>query len=88
MSESTPIIVNESAVPGALTSAVRQIALVGGGWAVGRGYLDSDTLSALVTIGVIVGPFIYGQIKGWRNHQRLVKAAGAAPNNVAVVTEK
>jgi hypothetical protein len=42
-------------------AAVRQVALLVGGWAVGRGYLDDDTLTMLVTIAVIVVPLIWGQ---------------------------
>ncbi|ANI78997.1 Pam3-gp28 family putative phage holin [Sphingobium sp. EP60837] len=44
-------------------AAVRQIALVAGGWAIGRGYLQQDTLTALITIAGLAVPFIWGQSK-------------------------
>ena len=80
-----PIQINASATPGALAAAVRQVLLVAGGWAVGKGYLDNDTVTALITIAVIVGPLVYGQIKGIRTHEKLVTVAEAAPDRVAEV---
>jgi len=82
---SEPIVVNSNPAPDAIWAAARQILLVIGGWAVGRGYLEDDTLSGIVTVVVIVGPLIYGQIKGLRNHAKLVTAAEAAPSSVANV---
>lgn len=46
-----------------LTAAIRQIALVAGGYAVGRGWLKDDTLTAITTIAVLLVPFVWGQIK-------------------------
>lgn len=46
-----------------LAAAVRQIVLVAGGWAVGKGYLESDTVAAIATVAVIAVPLIWGQIK-------------------------
>ena len=46
-----------------LAAAVRQIALAVGGYAVGKGWLEDDTVTAIVTIAVILVPFIWGQIK-------------------------
>lgn len=45
-----------------LVAAVRQIALVAGGWAIGKGWLQQDTLTALVTIATIAAPLIIGQL--------------------------
>ena len=42
-------------------AAVRQLALLVGGWAVGRGYLDDDTVTMIATAAVIVVPLIWGQ---------------------------
>ncbi len=44
-------------------AAIRQIALVAGGFAVGRGWLAADTLTAITTIAVLIVPFVWGQIK-------------------------
>lgn len=45
------------------TMTLRQLALAVGGWAVGKGYLGADTLSMMVAVIVIGGPFVVGQIK-------------------------
>lgn len=44
-------------------AAVRQIALVAGGWAIGRGYLQQDTLTAIITLAGIALPLVWGQAK-------------------------
>ncbi len=46
-----------------LNAALRQIGIAAGGWAIGRGYLDTDTATAIGTILLVVVPFVWGQIK-------------------------
>lgn len=46
-----------------LVAAIRQVALVAGGFAVGRGWLNDDTLTAITTLAVLIVPFIWGQMK-------------------------
>ncbi|WP_257540694.1 hypothetical protein [Sphingobium sp. CFD-1] len=46
-----------------LAAAVRQIALAVGGYAIGRGWLEEDTLTAIITVAVIAVPFIWGQVR-------------------------
>lgn len=53
-----------------LAAAVRQIALAIGGYAIGRGWLEEDTLTAIVTVAVIAVPFVWGQIKTRRLAQK------------------
>lgn len=79
------ITVTESVVPGAITSLARQIGLVVGGWAVGKGYLDNDTATMLGTLGLIALPLVYGQAKNWMTHRKLVALANVAPDSVATV---
>lgn len=79
------ITVNESVVPGAITSLARQIGLVIGGWLVGKGYLDNDTATMLGTLGLIVLPLVYGQVKNWMTHRKLVTLANASPDAMAIV---
>ena len=45
-----------------VSAAARQLALLVGGWAVGRGYLDDETVSMLATAAVIIVPLIWGQL--------------------------
>lgn len=42
-------------------AAIRQILLVLGGLAIGRGWLQEDTLTALVTVAMVVAPLLIGQ---------------------------
>lgn len=56
-------------------AAVRQILLAVGGWAVGRGYLEADTVAAIGTVALIVVPLVYGQ---WRTRLRSKQAHGLA----------
>lgn len=54
------------------SAAFRQIALAVGGYAVGRGWLEDDTVSALVTIAALIIPFVWGQV----STRKLVKKNG------------
>lgn len=56
-----------------VTAAARQLALALGGWAVGRGYLEADTVTAIATVAVIAAPFLYGQ---WKTRMRAKQALG------------
>jgi hypothetical protein len=62
------IAVNDSAVPGNVASAFRSIIMVGGAWAVGKGYIGTDTLNTIIGMGMIVLPFAYGQWKRYEDH--------------------
>ncbi|SCW77839.1 hypothetical protein SAMN02927924_02835 [Sphingobium faniae] len=53
-----------------LAAAVRQIALAVGGYAIGRGWLEEDTLTAIVTVAVIAVPFVWGQFRTRRLAQK------------------
>lgn len=53
-----------------IAAAVRQIALAIGGFAIGRGWLEEDTLSAIVTVAVIAVPFVWGQFRTRRLAQK------------------
>lgn len=44
-----------------LAAAARQIVLALGGYAMGRGWLQADTLTALATVAAVVIPLIWGQ---------------------------
>lgn len=46
-----------------IAAAIRQIALALGGYAIGRGWLEEDTLTAIITVLVIVVPLVWGQIR-------------------------
>lgn len=76
--EEQDVVVRESPALEQFTAALRQIMLAAGGWAVGRGYLQGDTLVAIGTVATLIGPFLYGQFKQWNNHTKLVTLASAS----------
>ncbi len=79
------IEVSKSPFGNALWTLLRQIALVFGGWAIGRGYLAHDTAIALGTVGTVAFPIIYGQVKGWIGHNTLIELANSVPDTIAKV---
>lgn len=85
MSETTPpIVVNESPLPDNITAGLRQVLLALGAWAAGRGYLEADTATAIVTVALVVIPFAYGQYKTWARASQLATVAAHVPDSVAV----
>lgn len=53
-----------------LAAGARQLALVVGGWAIGRGYLEADTVTMLATSAAIIVPTWLGQ----RSTRKLAKS--------------
>lgn len=76
--EESDVVVRENPALEQFTAAIRQIMLALGGWAVGRGYLQGDTLIAIGTVATLLAPFLYGQFKQWNNHTKLVTLANAS----------
>lgn len=74
-----PIVVNDSAVPAQIGVTVRQVMLLLGGWAVGKGYLDNDTLATLTTLSVLIVPLVWGQWQRWNDHREKRALAISAP---------
>ena len=72
------ITVRENPALEQFTAGFRQVLLVVGGWAVGKGYLESDTVAMIGTLAVILGPLLYGQIKQWNNHKKIVTLVAAS----------
>lgn len=72
------VTVNENPAPAQFAAALRQVMLAVGGWAIGRGYLQADTLAAIGTVAMLLGPFVYGQIKQWNTHKKLVTLVEAS----------
>lgn len=83
--DNSPIIVNEAQTAANLGVALRYGLTTIGAWAIGKGYITSDLLQALVGLVTVVAPAAWAF---WRSHEQkkaLVKIANAAPNSVAVV---
>ncbi len=80
--ETDTIVVSENGIPAQLYSAGRTIAIAVGMWAVGRGWLSAGTATALGTILLVAAPFVYGQLKVWFNHKKMVVLAASSPQGV------
>lgn len=46
-----------------LAAAVRQIVLIVGGYAIGKGWLDGDTVEMLGAVALVAVPLIWGQMR-------------------------
>ncbi len=79
------ITVSENPLPQAGATLLRQALLVWGGSLLGNGFMTEDTAAAIATVLLIGGPLIYGQVKGWLRHRKLVTLAEAAPDSLATV---
>lgn len=84
-----PILVNPTPTPDQAWSALRSAGIAVGAWAIGRGYLQADTASALGAILLVVVPFVIGQLKTRRRAQELVTVASSrrVPDSVATIKE-
>lgn len=69
-------LVNEpsSAAVSSAVAAARSALMIVGGYAIGKGWLEQDTLNMLGTLLITVGPLVYGAYATyWRS--RALKAA-------------
>jgi hypothetical protein len=80
-----PICVNQSAFGGMVAALARDLLKLAGACLVTRGALTADTLDQVAGFVVSATPMIYTQFKTLWNHRKLVTAADAAPDHVAVV---
>lgn len=80
-----PIRVSESAVPAQLMSFVRDAALMATAWAVGQGYIDTETGTQITGVVAAIAVIGWRQYVTRRNHKKLVVTAHASPNDIAVV---
>jgi hypothetical protein len=83
----TPIVVNPNPVPQQAWVAIRDVLKVLGGYLVGRGLLDAQTLEILLGAFLVIGPMVWAQLRTRRQTAQLTVVADAAPNRVAVVKE-
>lgn len=93
----TPIVVNPSALPAQLAAGLRVATILVGGATAIIGFLGARDLVGLVAYirsddfvpvagaAVAAASFAYGQWKTRRERAKLVTAAHAAPDSVAIV---
>lgn len=78
-----PIEVSESAVPSHVMSTVRDLLGYGTAWAIGQGWIDTETGTQVTGFAVIAFVYIWRQYVTSRTHSKLVTSAAAAPNDIA-----
>ncbi len=78
-----PIEVTSNTIP--IAAGLRYALVMLGTFAVGRGWVPQENIEGIVTTVLTVGTALYGLYRTYRNKQKLVVAADAAPNSVARV---
>lgn len=79
-----PITVPASPWPEQLWTTARQIVPPVVAFAMGRGWLASDTAAMLAAVGVGLYPIVMGQLKTWDRSKKLATLADAVPDALAV----
>lgn len=46
-----------------IAAGVRQVILIIGGYAIGKGWLDGDTVEMLGAVALVVVPLVWGQMR-------------------------
>lgn len=80
-----PIVVNGQTLPGTLAAALRYLIAMVGTFAVARGWVDTAAVDGISTVIVTIATVVYGLWKTRNTREKLVTAAEAAPNSVAIV---
>lgn len=87
MTDTTPVVVNASPLPGALATLLRQGILALCGIAAAKGWFSlGESAVDQYVIPVVVGAatLLYGQVKTWLLHSKLAWMADLLPDSAAV----
>lgn len=72
MAEPEPaIVVNPTSLPAQIATLVRYLITALGAYAIGKGWLEQDTLNFVLALSATVVPMAYGIYKAWTNNQKL-----------------
>jgi hypothetical protein len=80
-----PIEVHASPVPDQLWAGLRTAVVAVSTFAIGRGWIQSDTAVMLTAVAGVLFPIIMGQLKTRKRAKQLAVTSAASPDNVAVV---
>ncbi len=83
--EERPVMVNGSAFPDQVMTALRSLMGIGLGYAVGNGWIDQATGTQLVGALVVIVPFAWSMYVSTRKHSKLKAVAQVAPDSVAQI---
>lgn len=84
----TPITVTDSTLEGQVTTLARYLLTTFGGFALGKGWIDSDMMQLLTGLVTIAAPTAWGIWKTYTSKLQRIELADAAPNRVAKVVPK
>lgn len=79
------IQVTDNTLEGQVATLARYLLTSVGGFALGKGWIDSDVLQLLTGLVTIAAPTAYGIWRTFKNKELAIKLASAAPNEKAVV---
>jgi hypothetical protein len=80
-----PLQVTDNTLEGQIATFARYLLTSVGGFALGKGWIDSEVLQLLTGLVTVAAPTAYGIYKTYTSKQRLITVAEAAPNSVAKV---
>ncbi len=80
-----PIEVNPDQTLATLGIALRYAITTLGGYFVGKGYIEGDTVQVILSVALVLLPAIYAAWKSRQSKAALVTIASSAPDSVAVV---
>ena len=66
-----------------LWAAARTIAVAGGTYALGRGWIAQDTMMLLGSVAAVLWGVVGGQLKTWERSRKLVNMASVLPDEIA-----
>lgn len=81
----TPIVVDPNPLPDQVLVAVRALLQIVGTALVTRGLASSGEVEAVIGALLVIGPFVWAQIRARRNTEKLTVLAQAAPDRIAVL---
>lgn len=70
--------VGQSSIVSEVSRVVRYAAVAAGGYMIGQGWLQQDTVDMIVAVSTTATPIIIGTIIGRMNRKKLVKAVEIA----------
>lgn len=83
-----PIRVTNDTLEGQITTLARYVLTTFGGYALGKGWIDSDLLQLLTGLFTIAAPTAWGIYRTYTSKKQRIVLAEAAPNRVATVVTK
>ena len=88
MAQDAPIIVSDNSLEGQIGTLARYLIAAAGAFALGKGWIDDETLQALTALATVAAPMAWGIYRTYTAKQKLIATAQFAPDDVAQVVHK